>query len=153
MARKLKSDRVLFITTILLVGLSVVMVYSASAPMALERYGRATYFLVRQTMWAMLGLAMLSLVMRIDYRTYREPVFIWTCLGTVGGALIVVLFMPAVNNARRWFGVGGVGVQPSELAKLAAIWACCASRSGRARRPSWRSANRRRCSATRSREQ
>jgi len=122
MARKLKSDRVLFITTILLVGLSVVMVYSASAPMALERYGRATYFLVRQTMWAMLGLAMLSLVMRIDYRTYREPVFIWTCLGTVGGALIVVLFMPAVNNARRWFGVGGVGVQPSELAKLAAIF-------------------------------
>jgi cell division protein FtsW len=122
MARKLKSDKVLFITTILLVGLSVVMVYSASAPMALERYGRATYFLVRQTMWAVLGLAMLGLVMRIDYRTYREPVFIWTCLLSVGVALIAVLFMPAVNNARRWFGMAGIGVQPSEVAKLAAIF-------------------------------
>ena len=40
MARKLKSDRVLFITTILLVGLSIVMVYSASAVVALERTGR-----------------------------------------------------------------------------------------------------------------
>ncbi|HZR24208.1 MAG TPA: putative lipid II flippase FtsW [Vicinamibacterales bacterium] len=122
MARKLKSDKVLFITTILLVGLSVVMVYSASAPMALERYGKATFFLVRQTMWSVLGLAMLGVVMRIDYRTYREPVFIWTCLAVVGFALVAVLFMPAVNNARRWFGIAGIGVQPSELAKLAAIF-------------------------------
>ena len=48
MARKLKSDKVLFVATILLVGLSVVMVYSASAPMALQRYGNASRFLVTQ---------------------------------------------------------------------------------------------------------
>ena len=59
MARKLKSDKVLFIATLLLVALSVVMVYSASAPMALERYGKASTFLVRQAMWAVLGLALL----------------------------------------------------------------------------------------------
>src|SRR5579864_2724880 len=122
MARKLKSDRVLFLTTILLVGMSVVMVYSASAPMALEKYGKASMFLVKQGMWALIGLAMLAVVMRIDYRTYREPVFIWTCLGIVAVALVGVLFSPPVNNARRWFGVGGIGVQPSELAKLAAIF-------------------------------
>ena len=52
MARKLKSDKVLFITTVLLVALSVVMVYSASAPMALERYGRASVFLIKQGLWA-----------------------------------------------------------------------------------------------------
>jgi cell division protein FtsW len=122
LARKLKSDKVLFITTILLVGLSVVMVYSASAPMALERYGRASIFLVRQALWSMLGLGMLAIIMRIDYRTYREPVFIWTCLAVVGASLVAVLFMPPVNNARRWFGIAGIGVQPSELAKLAAIF-------------------------------
>src|ERR1700730_1161854 len=121
MARKLKSDRLLFLTTILLVGLSVVMVYSASAPMALERYGRASMFLVKQGMWALIGLAMLAVVMRIDYRTYREPVFIWTCLGIVALALVAVLFSAPVNNARRWFGMAGIGVQPSEFAKLAAI--------------------------------
>jgi cell division protein FtsW len=122
MARKLKSDRALFIATILLVGLSIVMVYSASAPVALQKYGRASMFLVRQGMWALLGLSMLYVVMRIDYRHYREPAFIWTCLGIVAVGLVAVLFSSPVNGARRWFGIGGIGIQPSELAKLAAIF-------------------------------
>ena len=121
MARKLKSDKVLFLTTILLVALSVVMVYSASAPVALDRYGRASRFLITQGMWAALGIALLSVIMRIDYRCYREPVFIWTALAVVALALIGVYFSAPVNGARRWFGVGGIGVQPSELAKLVAI--------------------------------
>jgi cell division protein FtsW len=122
MARKLKSDKVLFIATILLVGLSVVMVYSASAPMALQRFGRASRFLVTQSMWALLGVAILSVIMRIDYRNYREPAFIWTCLGLVALGLVGVFFCAPVNGARRWFGIGGIGVQPSELAKLVAIF-------------------------------
>src|SRR3954469_14103467 len=122
MARKLNSDKVLFIATILLVALSVVMVYSASAPMALDRYGRASFFLVKQAMWALLGIALLYVVMRIDYRWYREPAFIWSCLALVTIALLGVFLRPPVNGARRWFGVGGIGVQPSELAKLAAIF-------------------------------
>src|SRR3954470_18137101 len=122
MARKLKSDKVLFIATLLLVALSVVMVYSASAPMALDRFGRATRFLLTQAMWAVLGIAMLTLVMRIDYRHYREPVFIWSGLVFVAFALICVYFRAPVNGARRWFGVGGIGIQPSELAKLVAIF-------------------------------
>src|SRR2546430_7393478 len=107
MARKLKSDRVLFTTTILLVALSVVMVYSASAPMALDRYGRASFFLIKQGMWALLGIALLYVVMRIDYRFYREPAFIWTVLGFVAFALIAVYFRAPVHGARRWLGVGG----------------------------------------------
>jgi cell division protein FtsW len=122
MARKLKSDRVLFIATILLVALSVVMVYSASAPVALERYGRASLFLIKQGMWAVLGIAMLNILMRIDYRAYKQPAFLWTALGFVVFALVAVYFRAPVNGARRWFGVGGIGVQPSELAKLVAIF-------------------------------
>jgi cell division protein FtsW len=115
MARKLKSDRILFLTTLLLVCLSVVMVYSASAV-------RMPYeYLMKQLMWVALGLAILSLVMRIDYRNYREPAFIWSFLGAVTLALVAVLFMPPVNYARRWFSIGGLGIQPSEPAKLAAI--------------------------------
>ena len=134
MARKLKSDTVLFITTILLVALSVVMVYSASAPVALERFGRASRFLITQGMWAALGIALLSVVMRIDYRYYREPVFIWTCLALVSLALIGVYFRAPINGARRWFGVGGIGVQPSELAKLVAIFFIAANLERRGRR-------------------
>ncbi len=122
MARKLKSDKVLFIATLLLVALGVVMVYSASAPVALERYGRASRFLMTQAMWAVLGITMLTVVMRIDYRYYREPMFIWTCLALVAFALVAVYFRAPVNGARRWFGIGGIGVQPSELAKLVAIF-------------------------------
>src|SRR5215208_2873 len=134
MARKLKSDSVLFIATLLLVALSVVMVYSASAPMALDRFGWATRFLTTQAMWAVLGIAMLTLVMRIDYRHYREPVFIWTGLGFVAFALVCVYFRAPVNGARRWFGVGGIGVQPSELAKLVAIFFIAAILERRGRR-------------------
>jgi cell division protein FtsW len=121
MARKLKSDTILFLATILLVGLSIVMVYSASAMVAEDRYQQASWFLTKQVLWAVLGVALLALVMRVDYRTYRQPVFIWSCLGLVTVALIAVLFGPEVNNTRRWFAVGGLGIQPSELAKLSAI--------------------------------
>src|SRR3954467_10500049 len=122
MARKLKSDHVLFVATILLVALSVLMVYSASAAVALLRYGSASAFLVKQGMWAALGLPTLWLLMKVDYRTYREPVFIWSCLGFVALGLLAVLFSAPVNSARRWFGMAGIGVQPSEFAKLAAIF-------------------------------
>src|SRR3954453_3068865 len=122
MARKLKSDAMLFLATTVLVCLSIVMVYSASAVVALERYQQPYLFLTKQLLWASLGVSVLAVVMRIDYRTYREPVFIWSCLGVGALCLVAVLFSPPVNNARRWFSVGGLGIQPSEVAKLAAIF-------------------------------
>jgi cell division protein FtsW len=121
MARKLKSDQTLFVATLLLVCLSVIMVYSASAVVAMERFRQPYLFLTKQLMWATLGIAVLWIVMRVDYRLYREPVFIWSALGIVTVCLIAVMFSPPVNNARRWFGVGGLGIQPSEVAKLVAI--------------------------------
>jgi cell division protein FtsW len=122
MARKLKSDRVLFFATILLVSLSVVMVYSASAPMALQRFGSSSMFLIRQAMWALMGVSFLYCIMKVDYRNYRQPAFIWTSLVLVVLALVAVFFRAPVNGARRWFGIGGIGVQPSEVAKLVAVF-------------------------------
>jgi cell division protein FtsW len=122
MARKLKSDQTLFVATLLLVCLSVIMVYSASAVVAMERFQQPYLFLTKQLMWATLGLAVLWIVMRVDYQMYREPVFIWSSLAIVAICLIAVMFSPPVNNARRWFSIGGLGIQPSELAKLAAIF-------------------------------
>jgi cell division protein FtsW len=59
--------------------------------------------------------------MRVDYRTYRNEAFIWCLLGGVALLLVAVLFSPAVNGTRRWFAVGGLGIQPSELAKVACV--------------------------------
>jgi cell division protein FtsW len=111
----------LFIATLLLVCASVVMVYSASAIVALERYQQPYLFLTKQVMWAALGLAVLAVAMRIDYRMYRNDAFVWLLLGAVGLTLVGVLFSAPVNGTRRWFGIGGLGVQPSELAKVAAV--------------------------------
>ena len=121
MARTLKYDKVLFIATLLLVCASVVMVYSASAILALERFEQPYLFLTKQVMWVVLGLAVLAIAMRIDYRTYRNDAFVWSLLGFVGVALVVVLFSAPVNGTRRWFGIGGLGIQPSELAKVGIV--------------------------------
>ena len=121
MARKLKSDRVLFTATLLVVCASVVMVYSASAVVAAQRFDQPYLFLTKQALWTVLGLAVLAIAMRIDYRTYRNDAFVWVLLGAVGLMLVGVMFSNPVNGTRRWFGVGGLGIQPSELAKIACV--------------------------------
>src|SRR5919106_1945766 len=121
MARKLQSDKWLFLATLALVCTSVVMVYSASAIVALERFQQPYLFVTKQILWALLGVAVLSLVMKVDYRTYRNERLIWTLLAIVTVLLIAVLFMRPVNGTRRWFALGGLGIQPSELAKIAVI--------------------------------
>src|ERR1043166_7062768 len=121
MARKLKSDRVLFTATVLVVCASVVMVYSASAVVALERFDQPYLFLTKQALWSVLGVAVLAISSRIDYRTYRNDAFIWALLAAVGLRLVGVMVSSPVNGTRRWFGVGGLGIQPSELAKIACV--------------------------------
>jgi cell division protein FtsW len=122
MARKLKSDKWLFTATLVLVCASLVMVYSASAVIALARFDKPTYYLFKQATFALVGLVLMPVLMKIDYRRYRQPAVIWTALALVGVALVGVLFGPRINGARRWFGVAGTGVQPSEFAKIAVIF-------------------------------
>jgi cell division protein FtsW len=122
MARKLQSDKWLFLATLVLVCASVVMVYSASAVLALERFQQPYLFVTKQLMWAMLGVAVLSVIMKVDYRTYRNEAFVWTLLGVVTLMLVAVLFSAPINGSRRWFSIGPLGIQPSELAKIAAIF-------------------------------
>jgi len=121
MARKLQSDKWLFLATLALICASVVMVYSASALVALERFQQPYLFVTKQIMWAAVGLAVLSIVMRIDYRAYRNDRMLWFLLAVVTVMLVAVLFRQPINGTRRWFGIGGFGIQPSELAKLSAI--------------------------------
>jgi cell division protein FtsW len=87
----------------------------------MERFQRPYLFLIKQSMWAALGLAALAIVMRVDYRLYRQPAVIWTSVVVVGAGLMLVLLSEPINGTRRWFGFGGFGIQPSELAKLSLI--------------------------------
>jgi cell division protein FtsW len=121
MARKLSSDPMLFAVTMALLGLGLVMVWSASTAVAQENHGHGYYYLVRQVLWACLGLVAMSLAMRTDYRTLRRPAVVYGAVITSTALLILVLFTPTVNDTHRWFRLGGLSFQPAELAKLALI--------------------------------
>jgi len=123
MARKLKSDKLLFTATLVLVCASLVMVYSSSAVIGLEQYkDRPSLFLIKQATFALIGFVLMQVLMRVDYHRYRQPGLIWAALGITAVALVVVLFGPRINGARRWLALPGIGVQPSEFAKIAIIF-------------------------------
>ena len=122
MARTLKSDKTLFLATLLLVGMSVVMVYSASAVQAADKGHAAAYFLLKQLAWAVMGVLLMLGAMRIDYHEFRRPKVIWTLLAIAVIALLAVFLFPVRNGTRRWLAMDGISLQPSELAKLVAVF-------------------------------
>ncbi len=121
MARKLKSDNILFLAALALMCASIVMVSSASSSKVLAKPDQQWWLLLKQTMWTAAGVSILGLAMRFDYRHFRQPAVIWTMVGVSGVGLVAVYFCPAVNHSHRWINVGGFGIQPSEFAKLATI--------------------------------
>ena len=72
MARKLSADKWLFTITIVLVMFGLVMVYSASAVLALEKYGNPFYHVIRQGIWFAIGLAGMWVVMHVPYRQWNQ---------------------------------------------------------------------------------
>jgi cell division protein FtsW len=112
----------LFGVAVVLLSAGVVMVYSASAIVAADRFGDPYFFLKKQLFWALLGsLAMLAAV-RVDYRKLER--FVLPALIVAGVLLVLVLIPPigqAINGTRRWIRVGVVSFQPVELAKLALV--------------------------------
>jgi cell division protein FtsW len=100
----------------------MVMVYSASAVQAAQKYQNSEHFLLKQGVWAMMGLVGLLLVMHIDYHEYRRPALIWSLIGVVIVGLLAVFLFHKVNGTRRWIPLGFASIQPSELAKLAVIF-------------------------------
>ena len=117
MAKRVSVDRWLFTVTMLLVFLGLVMVFSASAVMARERFGSAYSFLTKQLIWAVAGLAAMIVATRLDYRRYRHPALVFSLMGLTTLLLISVFFLDRSHNTHRWIHWGGFSFQPSELAK------------------------------------
>jgi cell division protein FtsW len=117
MAKRVSVDRWLFTVTMLLVFVGLVMVFSASAVMARERFGSPYAFLLKQLVWAAGGLVAMVVAMRVDYRRYKHPALVFSLLGLTTLLLISVFFLDRSHNTHRWFRVGAFSFQPSELAK------------------------------------
>jgi cell division protein FtsW len=121
MAKRVSVDRWLFTVTMLLVFVGLVMVFSASAVMARERFGSPYAFLLKQLIWASAGLIAMVITMRLDYRRYRHPALVFSFMGLTTLLLISVFFLDRSHNTHRWIHAGGFSFQPSELAKPALI--------------------------------
>ena len=117
MAKRVSVDRWLFTVTMLLVFVGLVMVFSASAVMAKDKYGSPYAFLLRQLMWALAGLVAMVVAMRVDYRRYKSPAVVFSLMGLTTLLLISVFFLDRSHNTHRWIRWDGFSLQPSELAK------------------------------------
>jgi len=121
MAKRVSIDRWLFTVTMVLVFVGLVMVFSASAVVAQERYGSAYHFLVKQLGWAVAGIAAMVVASKLDYRRYRHPAVVFGALCITALLLILVFFLDRSHNTHRWIHWGVFSLQPSELAKPALI--------------------------------
>lgn len=123
MGAKIKSpDFIIFFSIMTLLGIGIVMVFSASSVSAMVHFQDSYYFLKRQLLWAAAGLTVMLFFMQVDYHVWRrlaKPAFYATLF------LLVLVLVPGigkvVNGARRWIDFKIFALQPSEVAKLAMV--------------------------------
>ena len=119
MALRISSDRVLFGTVLVLVLSGLLMVYSASAVIAGLSHG--SYYLLRQVAFAAVGLALMMLMMNVNYRRLARPLVVFPAISLQVVLLTVVFFGSASHNAHRWLHFGSLMFEPSEVSKIALV--------------------------------
>ena len=114
-----KPDYLLFLIVLVLIAVGVVMVYSASAILALDKLGSSTYFAKRQAVWAIISLGLILIFTKIDYHRFQRisPLVLLISLSL----LALVLFVSPTRGATRWIRLGPASFQPSELFKYALV--------------------------------
>jgi cell division protein FtsW len=114
------ADRLLCAAVLVLTALGVVMVFSAGAALAAKRYGDFTYLLKREAVFAAAGLVAFGWAVRTDYSVYKRWSYplLFLSIALLAGLLLAGV---RVNNAVRWYRLGPLSFQPSELAKFALL--------------------------------
>jgi len=117
-----QPDFAIFFTVLILAGFGLIMVFSASYITSLESRGDAYFFLRRQAFWVLLGLGGMILAANFSYWKWRKLLPLLMGLNFI---LLLMVFIPGlgieVYDARRWIGIGGFTLQPSELSKLVVV--------------------------------
>jgi len=119
---KTYPDTLIIVSTLLLLGIGVVIVYSASAVLSASKFDNPFYYAQRQLMWAVLGIISMFVMMKYDYHKLRrlsKPILIICFL------FLVAVVIPGIGvvrgGSRAWLGIGSFGIQPSEFAKIGLI--------------------------------
>lgn len=118
---KTEFDSVIFYTTMTLVFIGIIMVFSASFVQSSFKHHDAYYFLKRNVIYAILGFICMITISNIDYKVWKKNT---KPIGIVAIILLILVLTPLgikANGARRWLGVGAFTIQPAEIAKFATI--------------------------------
>lgn len=120
--KNLKIDKPLFIVTIILVIFGLFMVYSASNVVAMYKYNDSFYFLKRQCIFAVIGLIVMFLFIKLDIDKIYKNV---TLIFIISLLLLILVLIPGIGvvrgGARSWIGFGSISIQPAEFMKLGII--------------------------------
>ncbi len=120
-----KSSFIVCLLVILLVAFGCIMVYSASMYSAQYHFGNSKFFLYKQILGAVLGLALMIFFAFFDYHSLKK--FRWIAL-IVTTILLVLVFIPGIGvesyGAKRWVSILGFSIQPSEVAKFTLVLFC-----------------------------
>lgn len=112
-------DMPFFFLVLTLLVIGIVMMFSASYAFAYYTTDSSYYFLIRQSIFALIGVGIMIGISFVDYHILHR--FAIIVLGIAYSLLIIVLFLPAVNGVHRWIGLGLFSIQPSEILKFAVI--------------------------------
>lgn len=113
-------DVTFLVLVLLLVTFGLIMLFSASYANAYYHENDSFYYVKRQLLWAIIGVGGMIAAALFDYRWFNRlavPIMVFAIV-----LLVIVLFMPAINGAKRWIIIPGLGqLQPSEIAKFAVV--------------------------------
>ncbi len=117
-----KYDKKLLIAVIIIAIFGIVMIYSASSIWAEYKYNDAFKFVKAQTVFFIIGLVIMFVISKIDINIFYKKANLILFISFI---LLVLVLIPGVgtirNGSRSWFGIGGLGIQPSEFAKIGLI--------------------------------
>ena len=117
-----KFDKLLFLSVILLMILSLFMIYSASFVWAEYKFDNPFKYVINQGIFVVVGIILMLIVSKIDHKIYlkKANIILISCV-----ILLILGLIPGLgvvrNGSRSWFGIGSFGVQPSEFSKLGLI--------------------------------
>lgn len=121
LASRFTIDRVMFGATLALVLGGLLMVYSSSAALSADRHGSAEMIFLRQLVWVTLGMAGMWAMMRVDYHWLKHPAVLFPAISISLALLAAVLMADKVQQTNRWFRLGSLSFQPSEMAKIVLV--------------------------------
>lgn len=117
-----RFDTILFITVIIISIFGIIMIYSASSIWAEFKYNDALKYVKHQSLFFIIGILVMILASKIDLKFLKKKanLILGICF-----LLLVLVLIPGIgsirNGSRSWFGIGGLGIQPSEFAKIGLI--------------------------------